>query len=289
MKRCQALRVQPSYILAGTRPGISRKRPARYLAFSSRVSGVLFQPGHLGHQQSALELRHAEVGGPRRGIGEVKAVDLPRPAVVVEGVDFFGQVAVVGQHGAAFAGAEVLRHLEAEAAGRAPGADAAAAPLGQVGLAGVLDHRQIVFLGHLQDGVHVRYAAADVYGHDGRRAVGDGRLDLLGIDQERFRVDVDEDRQGEVRHDRGHAGDEGVGRDDDLVARSDAQGPQGGDQGGGAAAGGDAVFRPGQTRVGRFKGVHVGGAAAEPLAAAECGQHGLLLPRVGDRPLGKRP
>ena len=95
---------------------------------------------------------------------------------------------VVGEDRAAFAGTEVLAELEAEAAGGAPTAHAAIAPLGQVGLAGVLDHRHVVFLGDGEDAVQVGDGAADVDGDDRRGAVGDRRLELGRIHQERFAI-----------------------------------------------------------------------------------------------------
>ena len=152
MNRCQALRVQPSYVLAGTgRRQLAQE--ARQIAGVSSRFLLALPAGSSERSTGALEFGHAEIGGPRRSIGEVKAIDFPRPAIVVEGVKFFGQAVVAGQHGPAFAGGQILGHLEAEAAGRAPRSDAAAPPLGQMGLAGVLDHRQVVFLGHGENAV----------------------------------------------------------------------------------------------------------------------------------------
>ena len=130
-------------LAAAGRSGTWRSRRGSCACCSSRVIWASSRPPW----NSVMRKLAARVAH----VGEVEAGDLPRPAVVVEGVDLLGQVVVVGEDGAAFAGAEVLGHLEAEAAGRAPGADLAAAPLGQVGLAGVLDHRQVVLLGDGQD------------------------------------------------------------------------------------------------------------------------------------------
>ena len=53
---------------------------------------------------------------------------------------------------------------------------------------------------------------------------------LRGVDLERLRVGVDEDRQGVLEQDGVDRGDEGVGRDDHLVARLDADRRQRGDR-----------------------------------------------------------
>ena len=91
-----------------------------------------------------------------------------------------------------------LLHLEAEAAGGAQRADLAAAPLGQVGLAGVLHHRQLVLSGDGQDRVHVGDRSAEMHRQDQGGSIGDGRFDLAGVDLERLQVGIDEDRQGVV-------------------------------------------------------------------------------------------
>ena len=65
------------------------------------------------------------------------------------------QFVAVGEDRAAFAGIEVLRRLEAEAAEVAERADLAAAPLGQMGLAGVFDDRELVLGGDGEDRVQV--------------------------------------------------------------------------------------------------------------------------------------
>ena len=59
----------------------------------------------------------------------------------------------------------------------------------------------------------------------GRGALGDGGLDLAGVDLERLGVGIDEDRQGVVQQNHVDRGDEGVGRHDHFVARPDAQAP----------------------------------------------------------------
>ena len=58
-------------------------------------------------------------------------------------------------------------------------------------------------------------------------ALGDRRLDRVGVDQEVLVVDVDEDRHGADARRRLGRGDERVRRHDDLVARPDADGAVG--------------------------------------------------------------
>ncbi len=59
-------------------------------------------------------------------------------------------------------------------------------------LAGIFDDGQIVLLSNRHDGVHVGRAAAHVNRQDGRRTVGDCRLELAGVNLEGLRIGVDE-------------------------------------------------------------------------------------------------
>ncbi len=142
----------------------------------------------------------------------------------------------------AFAAAEVLRVVQAEGADVADGPDLAALVLRAVGLAGILDHEELVLLRDGQDRVHVGGQPLDVHGDDGLRARGDGRLELRGIHAVRPRVDVDEDRDGVLVQGAGGGGEEGERGGDDLVPRSDAARRQGHVQGRRAAHRGEAVL-----------------------------------------------
>ncbi len=189
----------------------------------------------------------------------------------------------------AFARAEVLALLEAETAGDAVGAQLAAAPLAEVRLASVLDHRQIVLLADGQDRVQVHGGTADVYRQDGRRAVGDRGLHLARVDEEGLRIGVDKDRQRVVHQDGVDRGDESVGRDDHLLARSDAEGTQRGHQRAGAVGRGHAVLGPGHTLVGLLELRNLLPAEPAPAMSPHHGRHRVLVQLLRTRPGGKRP
>ena len=103
---------------------------------------------------------------------------LRRLAVVAEHPARLGELVVVGGDGARLAaGAEVLRGVEAERGGAAHGAGPAprALPLrevlGPVGLAGVLDDRELVLRCQLEDRIHVGHLPVEMDGDDrGHRA-----------------------------------------------------------------------------------------------------------------------
>ena len=249
---------------------------------------LLLEAGHLGQQDGGLELGHAEVAAAVAPGGHFAAGGAAGAALVVERIALVGPFVAVGEDGAAVAAVKVLAGLEAEAAGVAPGAEAAAAPLAEVGLAGVLDHRQLVLLRHGEDGVQVGGGAAQVHGDDRRGAVGDGGLDLARVDLDRLGVGVHEDGQRVVQQNHVHRGDEGVGGNNDLVARGDPDGRQRGEEGAGAAVGGEAVLRAGGLGVGLLEPRHVLAAAPEPFAAVDGLQHGFVLALVDDGPLAGR-
>jgi hypothetical protein len=130
---------------------------------------------------------------------------------------------VVGHDRAALAvRAEVLAGVEAEAAGARERPDAATLVECAVRLRRVLDDDEIVALGYFVHGVHVRRLAVEVDGDDGARALGHGALQLCGVEVVGDGVAVHEDGRGPYGRDGLGRGEEGVGRDDDLVAGADA-------------------------------------------------------------------
>ena len=118
----------------------------------------------------------------------------------------------------------------------------AALVFGEPRLAGILDDGELVLPGDGVDRIHVARHAEDVHRHDRARALGDAALDGRRVDRERRRVGVGEHRQRLAAEDRVVAGDEGVGRDDHLVAGVDVQDVQADHEGGGAAGGGQALL-----------------------------------------------
>src|SRR5512139_2869134 len=74
---------------------------------------------------------------------------------------------VAGHHGAGIAeSAQVLSRVEAEASGDAHAAGPSALVKCAMGLAGILDYRQLVLAGDLQNRVHVSRLAVKVDGDD---------------------------------------------------------------------------------------------------------------------------
>ncbi len=131
-----------------------------------------------------------------------------------------GQRRVIGGDHAALAARHVLRRVEAEGAG-APGSAAPPVDLRPVALAGVLDHRQAVTIGDLDDGRHVSRLPVQADGHDRLGPRRDRGLDQGRVDREVVLTDVDEDRPCAGVEDAVRAGDEGERDGDHLVAGAD--------------------------------------------------------------------
>ena len=201
------------------------------------------QMGELGEQEARLQIVQpvavADCLVHRLGLLPVVA---QQPHRAVGG-------GVARDHGAAVAqGAEVLARVEAE--GGRDAERAAGPPLVQraVRLAGVFDDGQAAARGELEDRIHVGRLAVEMHRHDRPGARGDRGLDGGRVDVGRVRQAVDEDRRGAGVADRLGGSDEGVDRDDDLVAGADAGGLQGQAHGVGARA--DAGAEAGATELG---------------------------------------
>ncbi|MCZ7640155.1 MAG: hypothetical protein M5U12_31350 [Verrucomicrobia bacterium] len=158
--------------------------------------------------------------------------------------------------------------------------------LGEPGLAGVLDHREAVFAGDGVDGVHVARHAVDVDREEGAGAVGDAAGDRGGVEGERGGIGVREDRQGLLEENGVVSGDEGIGRDDDLVTRVHVHDVEGDEQGGGAAGGGEAALGAEELRISQFELGDMFAGAAEPTAAAQDVEHGGFPGLAPDGPTG---
>ena len=127
-----------------------------------------------------------------------------------------GELLVVGRDEAAVAEREeVLRRIEAERRGDAGARDRRRAER----LRGVLDQRQA----ERRELVERRRAAEEVHGHDRARPRRDPRGDVLGVEVERRRVDVGEDRRRAAPRDRLGRRVERERRADHLVAGADAE------------------------------------------------------------------
>ena len=102
------------------------------------------------------------------------------------------------------------------------GAERRAAILGAERLARVVDQREPMTVGDRAQLVELARVAVDVDGDDRLRPLADRGLDGGGIEVERPRVDVREDRDAALVHEAVRRRGEGVRRRDHLVARPDA-------------------------------------------------------------------
>ena len=209
------------------------------------------------------------------------AAEGPRgPPAVMKGVAAVQKLIAIAGHGAAFAGRKVLGVLETEAPQVAQRAALAATVLGQPCLASVFNHSKVVFLGDRVDRVHVAGHAVDVDRQNGAGAVGDAALDRGRVHGQRGGIGVGEDGQGLVAQDRVIGGVERKRRTDHLIARIHAYHVQAGDQGRGAAGGGQAALCAEQLRISGLEFGHFSAAARPiPIAAAQYLEH-FRLPRL---------
>src|ERR1035437_4266423 len=175
----------------------------------------------LGAEDAGVQVVQAAV--------EAETVDVARGrAVVAQPADGGINVGVVGDQRAAVAeGAKVLLD---DKAGRSRITELADLELRSVranALSVVFDDLELVLLGDLIDGDHVRALPVEVDGYDGLGFRGDGRLNLLRADALGRGAAIDEDRCGPRDPDGFRGGEKGVRVGDDLVAGADAQGHQG--------------------------------------------------------------
>ncbi len=146
-----------------------------------------------------------------RVVADVEELLLRCRAVEAEHPDALRELRVVdGDQAAVAESEEVLRREEAERR-RDARRDAGCAER----LRGVLDHRQA-------EAAEVgRGAAEEMHRHDRLRALGDPALDVGGVEVERHRVDLREDRGGATARDRLGGRVERERRADHLVAGAD--------------------------------------------------------------------
>ena len=242
----------------------------------------LRQAAQLHHADAGLHIRDAEIvadlgigleGGWR---GAVAVEIRQRHALVPLPAQPRGQLGVVCQDHAAFAGGDQLAGVQAEDGGPRQPAHRPAAEARADGAGGVLDHQQAMPCRNLVDAVDLA-GQPDLVDRQYRLgARRDAVLDVVGVDVVGGRVDIGEDRRGADMDDDIDRGDEGQRRHDDLVARADAEflqqqeaaGGPGGDADpfGRAAELGEAGLQFPQTR-----------AADHPAAAHRGGGGGFLL------------
>ena len=178
----------------------------------------------------ALDFRHAEVVADAAVDVKLLAFHLEKVelgadvvAVIAHRADLPREIVVVAADHAAFAaGREMLGLAEREAGNRSEGAGLLPLVFAAEALGAVFDDRKLVLLGDLENRIHIRDDAVEVDDDDRLGAFGDGRFDLLRID-EVVGADVDEHRKRARLQRAEGRGDERIGSADHFVAGADAE------------------------------------------------------------------
>ena len=198
---------------------------ANVLSSDSRSKIEVFPPDGLApvevleamQKQSGLIFRRPNIPAERHMLPP-SATDA-RPSGIVHRIGALEDLLVVGRQYAAFAAAQILGRLKAEAGGIAERTDRAALPDRAVGLRGVLDDLQSMLCGDGAERGHVRRLSKQMNRHDGAGLAGDdGFLHARRVEQQRSGVDVDERDAKSAIERGGGAGDEREVRHDDLAA-----------------------------------------------------------------------
>jgi hypothetical protein len=172
--------------------------------------------------QVVLEAGRGDLVVPRAGVG-VALPGIAVHAVQREQVQPLRQRVVVGDHAATLAGGQVLGGVEREHGRIGEGAHRPAVHCGAQGVRGVLHEADAPRARQRAERREVGGVAAVVHRHDGAGPRRERALDGARVEAERVGLDVHQHRPGTHVLDDVHAGDEGVGRGDDLVARAHAQ------------------------------------------------------------------
>jgi hypothetical protein len=109
--------------------------------------------------------------------------------------------------------------MEAESTQMTDSAERSTPITRQHALCRVLDDQQPVPVGDCHDGVHIATHAGVMHRYNGTSARRDGGFDLLLIEVQRVRADIDEDWHRTAQHEGVGGRDERVGRHDHFVAR----------------------------------------------------------------------
>ena len=103
---------------------------------------------------------------------------------------------VVGNKETALTSTQVLGAILTESGHLAKGSHFLSLVLSPMGLAGILDHNQIVLLGNSQDLVQISRQAVEMHRENGLSPVGDLLLDLADVDVVGPFIDIHEDGDG---------------------------------------------------------------------------------------------
>jgi hypothetical protein len=188
-----------------------------------------------------------------------------------------GEVGIIGDEDAAFAGVDHLVGLKAEAADAADGADILVVPSGAEGMGSILDDGDIGGIAEGHDGVHVRGVAAHVAYHDG---LGMGQFGGEVVDVYAVVIgDLDQNGDAVGVDDGGWDGGEGEGGDEDACVAWQVEGLERQEKGGGAGGDGESVC--GAEEGGEFGfeegcGGILGGGIAEEITGIQEVQDGIM-------------
>jgi len=140
-------------------------------------------------------------------------------AVRAQALELFCQLVILGQQHAAFASGQVFIAKEAKAANIAPGAEGFPLQRSPYRMGSIFDDHKVMLAGNFQDGGHIAGIAGVVHHHDCLRLRGYCRPDRFwGKAQPISAFDICKNRRGAGIADRIRTGNEGQGRQDDLIA-----------------------------------------------------------------------
>ncbi len=202
-------------------------------------------------------------------------------AEVLEIVNAFLGLLVLHNKGSSLGSAEDLGAMKTQRGHVALGEDALAVHLDAEGMGGVIDDAQAILVGNLLDLPGAARLAIHMDGHDGCGARRDGRLDSVGINAARRRVNINEHGLDAVPPQRVGRCHEAVGRGDDLAA--DVQRLQGGDQRQRAISKHADVGHLEVLAQGGFKPLVELAVVGHPLAVPDLAQHLVELVEVGQQ------
>ena len=204
----------------------------------------LLQPVELGAEVDGLD-------GVEPGVHADHVVDVAGHRTVVAQPSYLGgDGGVVGGDRARVAGGtQVLARVEAGGGDGGQPSRAAAVEPGALGLGSVLDQRHAGGVADLLEADHRRELAEQVHRDHRLGAVGDRRLDQVGVDEQPVVVAVHEHGCRTDARDRLRGGDERVGGEHDLATGADTRSPQRELERVGAVADADAVVDPGEGGV----------------------------------------
>jgi hypothetical protein len=144
--------------------------------------------------------------------------------VIAECLDFGPELIIVGDHGAGFSVcAQVFSRVETKATEISDGTGLASFVLGAVCLRSVLDHKQAIFAGDVEDWIHVGHLSEQVHRHNSLGLGGDSPLNQLRVHVVGLLIDIYKHRGGAAKTDRFGCCDEGIRNSNYLIAGTNSE------------------------------------------------------------------